>query len=189
MNRSSSTRLTLLPSQPFSSVALIASAFPVLAPERSEGTSQPRGKCGAFCADSSCGLPLLSRRPLDGLDDVHVAGAAADLAGDRPADLLFRRVRVLREERARRQHHPGRAEPALEAVLLLEPLLERVQAAGGSEALDGRDLAAVRLDGEVGAGLDRRAVDEHGAGAASRRVAADVDAGQTGAPQPVDEQE
>src|SRR6188768_3757159 len=99
MKRSSSTRLTLLPSQPFSSVALIASTFPG-APERSEGTNQPRGKCGAFCADSSCRLPLLASRPLDGLDDVHVARAAADLPRDRPADLLLRRVGVLGKQGA-----------------------------------------------------------------------------------------
>ena len=46
------------------------------------------------------------------------------------------------------------------------------------EALDGRDLGAVGLDGEHRARLDRPAVDVDGAGAALAGVAADVGAGQ-----------
>ena len=42
------------------------------------------------------------------------------------------------------------------------------------EALDGRHLVPVGLDGEQRARLDRLAVEQHRAGAARRRVAADV---------------
>src|SRR4051794_14259132 len=82
--------------------------------------------------------------PADGVDDVLVPGAAADVAGDRPADLLLARVSVLLEQRLRDQHHPRRAEAALEPVLLLEPLLDRVQSVRAGEPLDRRQLAPVR---------------------------------------------
>ena len=46
------------------------------------------------------------------------------------------------------------------------------------QALDGRDVGAVRLDGEHRARLDRPPIDVDGAGAALAGVAADVGAGQ-----------
>src|SRR5438128_617547 len=46
------------------------------------------------------------------------------------------------------------------------------------EALDGRDLASVGLDGKEPAGLHRHAVQEDGAGTAGRRVATDLGAGE-----------
>src|SRR5712692_1163015 len=62
---------------------------------------------------------------LDGLDDVHVTGAAANVAGDRPPDLFFRWVGVALEQRGADQHHAGSAEPALQTVLLVESGLHR----------------------------------------------------------------
>src|SRR5262252_4361405 len=56
------------------------------------------------------------------LDDVHVAGTAAQVARDRLANLLLARVLVAREERARRHEHSRCAEAALQAVLLGEAL-------------------------------------------------------------------
>src|SRR5262245_11060429 len=53
-----------------------------------------------------------------------------------------------------------------------------MQLAVAREALDRRHLQPVRLYPEDGAGLDRLAVDQHGAGAAGRGVAADVGAGE-----------
>src|SRR6187549_1073146 len=80
---------------------------------------------------------------LDGFDDVDVAGAAAEVAGDRLADLLLRRVRVARQQGGAGEHHPRRAVAALQAVLLPEPVLDRVQGAVLLQPLDGGDLAAV----------------------------------------------
>src|ERR1700742_3048087 len=112
MKRSSSTRLRLAPSPPI----LISSS-----------------------ADIS-GLPELGGCPEDGFDDVLVAGAAAQVAGQRPAHVLLGRVGVLVEERLGGQHHARRAEAALQTVLLPEALLQRVQLAGTSQALDGADF-------------------------------------------------
>jgi hypothetical protein len=86
---------------------------------------------------------------LDGLDDVLVAGAAADVPADRPADLLVGRIGVLFDERRPDEHHARRAEPALEAVVLLEGRLDGVERAVLLEALDGAQFVAVGLDGHI----------------------------------------
>ena len=129
-------------------------------------------------------------RVLHGLHDVLVSGAAADVPRERPADLLLGGARVLGEQRHRGQHHPRRAEAALEPVLLVEPRLDRVELRALGEPLDRGDLAAVRLHREHRARLRRHAVHEDGAGAAARRVASDVGAGEAERlAQEVDEQE
>src|SRR5581483_1246533 len=68
---------------------------------------------------------------LNGLDDVDVPGAAADVALDRTADLLLARLRRVREQVGRADQHPRRAVPALEGVVLRERLLQRVELAVG----------------------------------------------------------
>src|SRR5215510_2078262 len=96
-------------------------------------------------------LAHLLGRVLDGLDDVDVAGAAAEIPRDRLADLLLARILVSLEERDARHHHSRRAVAALQAVLLSEPLLHGMELAALLEVLDGPDLAAVGLHGEHGA--------------------------------------
>src|SRR5258706_15524060 len=113
-------------------------------------------------------------RVLHGLDDVHVARAAAQVPADGLADLLLARVLVALEERARGHQHARRAESALQAVLLGEALLHRMQLAALLQALDRGDLGAVGLHREHRAGFDRLAVEVHRAGAAMDRIAAHV---------------
>src|SRR5687768_8528618 len=100
MKRASSTRLTLcpIPRTPFPVVAIAAPS------------------------DRRAGAHALAGR-LDRLDDVLVAGAAAEVAADRPSDLLLRRRRVALQQRRPHQHHRRGAEAALEPVLLVERLL------------------------------------------------------------------
>ena len=75
--------------------------------------------------------------------------------------------------------HAGRAEAALQAVMLAERFLHRMQRrAVGGQALDGPDLVAVGHDRQRGAGFHRLAVEMHDAGAALRGVAADMGARQ-----------
>jgi len=88
------------------------------------------------------------------------------------------RPRVLREQRVRGHQHAGRTEAALQAMLLPEALLQRVQRAARREALDRGDPRAVGLDREHRAALDRLAVEVNRARAAARGVTADVRAGQ-----------
>ena len=126
--------------------------------------------------------PAPSARGQHRLHDVVVAGAAAEVAFE--ADSRTSRsvgLRVLLEQRDRRHHHARRAVPALQAVVLVERLLHRVQLAVGGQALDRGDRGAVGLHGEHRARLHRLAVEVDGAGAARRRVAADVRAGEAAA--------
>src|ERR1700757_2001356 len=99
--RGSSERLMLAP-------VYRSAAIAVMAPPR----SAPPGALGG---------------QQDAVDDALVAGAAADVAGQRLADLLLVGIRVGAEERRRLHDHPGRAETALEAVRVPHRLLQRAQ--------------------------------------------------------------
>src|SRR5438309_10877843 len=123
------------------------------------------------------GLAHDSRGVVDRLDDVHVAGAAAEVSRDRLAYLQLRRFRVRREEGDRGHHHSGRAEAALQPVLLMEAFLDRMELAILLEPLDSRDRSLIGLNREHRARLHRAAVHENGARAAVGRIAADVRAG------------
>src|SRR5262245_2050507 len=65
----------------------------------------------------------------------------------------------------------GSAEPALLRVVVPEGLLDRVELAVLFESFDGPNLLALRLDGQRRAGVDRLAVNDHRAGAASGAIA------------------
>src|SRR5215218_4024624 len=121
---------------------------------------------------------LLAGSGRDCVEDVPVAGAAADVPLQSLLDLVLRRLRRLAEERRRAHQHPGSAVAALEGVMVAERLLERRQLAPGGKSFDGLDLRAVRLDREHHAALDELAVDDHRARAAVAGVAAHVAAGQ-----------
>src|SRR5215471_5865079 len=90
-------------------------------------------------------LAQLGGGVLHRLDDVDVARAAAQVARDRVADLILAGVLVLLQQRAAGHHHAGRAEAALQAVLLHEAFLDRVQLAVLLETLDGLHIAPVGL--------------------------------------------
>src|SRR5437763_4408040 len=119
------------------------------------------------------------RRRVDGLDDVLVAGAAADVALEPAPDLCLGEPVAIRAEELDAGHdHPRGAEAALERVVLPEGLLERMELAALRETLDRRHLVAVGLDGEQGARLHRVPVEVDRAGAAEGRVAADLRPGE-----------
>ena len=80
----------------------------------------------------------------------------------------------LREQIGRGDQDAGRAEPALQRVMLVERLLQRAP----RQALDRAQLAAVDLDGEHQARAHRDAVELDRAGAADPVLAADVRARQ-----------
>src|SRR6476469_8327245 len=167
MNRGSSTRLTGAPRTSWTSVAIAL----LLSAGRSGGGRgrRRRGRSGGH----------RRRRLADRGHDVVIARAAADVALDRVADLLVRRVGVAGQEIRCGHDHPRRAEPALEAVLRPEPGLERVERTVGSlHPLDRPDVRAVGLDREHRAALHGLAVDGHGARPALAGVAADVGAGE-----------
>ena len=78
------------------------------------------------------GAGRLAERPgrlLHGFHDVVVAGAPAQVAGEPLANVGLARIRLVLQQRVRREQHAGRAVAALQAVLIPEALLQRVQLA------------------------------------------------------------
>src|SRR4051795_2390039 len=129
-------------------------------------------------------------RPADRAHDRRVSGATADLPGDRDPDLLVGGVRIAVQQCPRREDHPRRAEPALQPVHLMEPLLHGIQAAVVLEAFDRGDLVALGGRRQHRARLRRLAVHQHDARPAVGGVAAPVRAGQAElVAQEVDEQQ
>ena len=105
-------------------------------------------------------------RQLDRVDDLRVARAAAEVAGERLADVGLGGLRVAREQVVARDDQARGAEAALDRAGVDERLLDRVQLARRREPLDGHDLAALGLRGQHEAGADQRAVEVDRAGAA-----------------------
>ena len=123
---------------------------------------------------------LLERggRMQHGFNDVLVAGATAQIAGHADPHFGFGRVGVVLQEAVGAHQHARCAKAALQAVLFVKAVLQRVQHAAVGQAFDGFDFAALALHGEVGAGFHRLAVNVHGAGAAVAGFAADVGTGE-----------
>src|SRR5438128_766358 len=115
---------------------------------------------------------------LDGFDDVHVAGTAAQVSRDAAADLVLRRARIGRKQRLGDHQHAWRAEAALEPMLLPEAFLERMELTSLFQTLDSFDLATVGLNRQQRARLEGNTVDDDGTGAAIVGVATDVRASQ-----------
>src|SRR5919206_425984 len=91
------------------------------------------------------------RRRVDGLDDVLVAGAAADVALEPAPDLRLGQPVAVRAEKLDAGHdHPRGAEAALERVALPEGLLERMQLAAPRETLVRRDCTPYDGDVKIG---------------------------------------
>src|ERR1700722_5146228 len=129
-------------------------------------------------AAAASGAAHLRRRIEHGADDLVVAGAAAEVAGEPVACLGLARVRVAREQRLGGDQEAGRAEAALQRRMLEELLLQRMQVVAVRHALDGLDRVPFGLDGEHQARADEAAVDGDAAGAAVARAAPLLAAGE-----------
>ncbi len=124
---------------------------------------------------------------MDRIDDAVVGAAAAEIAAHPLAQLVVtERYRLRLEIRSdvtrhalaklgrhadRRADLTGRAIAALEPVMFDKRLLQRMERAGGAEALDRCDLAAFVLHGQSEAGIDALTGDQDGAGAARSLIA------------------
>ena len=109
----------------------------------------------------------------DGVDDRLVAGAAADVAGDRLHDFGAARGGIAIEQRLGSHQHARRAIAALGGKIL-------GRSASAADAVGSLLQAIQRLDGAAGHGLGQRqagemrlAVDQHAAGAAAALAAAE----------------
>src|SRR5215203_6421606 len=108
---------------------------------------------------------------LDGLHDVLVAGATAQVPFQALSYLLLRRIGILLQQADGGHDHARRAVAALQAVRLVEGLLHRMPHAVLRNAPDGGDLVPVSLHRQYRARLDRLPVDVDRAGPATGRVA------------------
>src|SRR5207244_930872 len=81
-------------------------------------------------------------RVLHRLDDLHVAGAAADVAAERLADFVLARAGIAAQQPGRRHDEAGRAIAALRAELLVEPALDCGEPPVPAEPFDGFDAPA-----------------------------------------------
>src|SRR5256884_1246058 len=113
-----------------------------------------------------------SRRQFDRLVDLDVAGAAAQVAGQRLLDLIARRSRVAREQCLRGEEKRRRAIAALRRAQLGEGVLQRVQLAARGHPLDRPHAPSRAGEAEHQTGEHGRAVDDHGARAALTQLAA-----------------
>src|SRR5579862_1085723 len=110
-----------------------------------------------------------------GLDDMLVTGAAAEVAGQRLANLRLIWGRPFVEETLHGHQDAGRAIAALQPVTVAHRFLQRMEmVAVGGEPLDGHDRVAVRLCREHQTGANRNAVEDHGAGTAYAVLATDM---------------
>src|SRR5215210_3491299 len=147
------------------------------------GTPPPTNFSGAWV---TCAPPLGRRvlghlvpvllDELDGLHDVLVACAAAQVPFQAIPYLLLRRVGILSQQADGGHDHAWRAVAALETVRLVESLLHRMPQAVLRDAPDGGDLVPVGLHRKDRARLDRLTVDVDRAGPATGRVAPRVHA-------------
>src|SRR5712691_941357 len=99
---------------------------------------------------------------LDSLDNVLVAGAAADIAFETCTNLFFSRVGIVFEQVIRGHNHARRAEAALQPVLLPEAFLDRMETSLRGQPLDGGDFSAIGLNCQYGTCFHRLAVEEDG---------------------------
>src|SRR5688572_16260675 len=114
------------------------------------------------------------------LDDVVISGASADVAFEFvPHRRLVESLRMAGDHVGRRHDHAGRAETALQTMMLPERRLHRMQFRAVGKSFDCKDIRAGSLCGKHCAGLHRLAVDMHHTGAALRRVAAHMRSGKS----------
>ena len=117
-------------------------------------------------------------RQFDGVENLLVAGAAADVAAEPFLDLFAVGKGVDAQRRGRRHHHAGNAVAALAGAGLVEGLLQHAQFAGLGQRLDSVDPGALHLRHRQQARLHQHAIDEHRTGAAFAGAAAFLVAGQ-----------
>src|SRR5258706_9442327 len=121
------------------------------------------------------GIPLLrdlKNRGFDGFENLQIARAAAQVSGNRFADLIAARVWVLVKQSLRGHQDRRRAIAALRCSEIGKSILQRMQLPIFPEALHSQDLFASALEGKQQARKQRLAVQKNGASASFTQFAA-----------------
>src|SRR5450631_2331675 len=116
-------------------------------------------------------------RRAHGLDDVLIAGAAAEVGRQHVKQIVIGNIRLALKHAHRQHQKARRAEAALQTVIVHEGLLHRMQRVAIGETFHGADFFARRLHREHQAGAHRLAIHDYGAGTADAVLAADMGAG------------
>ena len=103
---------------------------------------------------------------LDGVEDAHVASAAAEVSVEPFVNLRQCRLRMFLKEVVSGEDHAGSADAALRSTFLEEAPLNGVKLFVDDEAFDGCDPGAIGLQDGDEAGVDQISVDQDGAGSA-----------------------
>src|SRR3989449_1826596 len=119
-----------------------------------------------------------SRGQFDGLVDLDVAGAAAQVARERRLDLPAVRSRVVAQQRKGGEQERRGAVAALRRAQLGERVLQRVQLPARGHPLDGLHSAPSARLAEHEAGQHGPVVQQHGAGAAFAQLATVLRSGE-----------
>src|SRR5262245_21121632 len=114
----------------------------------------------------------------DRLVDLLVAGAAAEVAGDRLADSFAGRIGLALEQGFRGHQDARGAVAALRRSEVGKSGLQRMQLGAAGKAFHGLDAAPLALHRQHEAGELRLAVEQYGAGAALAELAAVLGAGE-----------
>jgi hypothetical protein len=121
---------------------------------------------------------LYVARHFNGIENLLISGAAADIAAKARFDLLSIGKRIGPERGGRRQQHARDAIAALAGAGLLEGILQHAQFAGLGQPLDGLNGRPLRLGHRQQTRLHQHAIDEHRTGAAFAGAAAFLAAGE-----------
>src|SRR5712671_3595018 len=121
------------------------------------------------------------RRIRDGGDDIGIAGAAADVAGEAVADLALRAGTASADQVARGDQHRRRAEAALQPMALMKTAAQRFHHRVAGEAFDRAHRTLVAGHRQHQARARRRAVDKDRASAAHAVLAAEMSSRQVAA--------
>src|SRR2546422_1167677 len=123
--------------------------------------------------------PHARRRQLHRLIDLDVAGAAAEVAGERVLDFVSGRPGIGFEERFGSEQKGGRAVAALRGAQVGERLLQGMQLAALRHRFDGSHGVAGARETQHQARQDRRSIQQHGARAALTQLAAVLRSGES----------
>ena len=144
--------------------------------ERAIGGRRPPGPLAGSRRSSAA---TCRRRIQHRVDDLAIAGAAAEHAAQRVLDLVFASAAdCVRSSAVAGDQHARRADAALRRAMREEGGLQRRQACRWPSPSTVRTARPAHLADRDQAGADRLAVEQHRAGAAIAGVAADLGAGE-----------
>src|SRR5882672_1937831 len=126
-----------------------------------------------MCSSSRAAL-IGGARIEHGLDNRHIASAAAEISREHFAHPIGVAIRLCGEQRMCRRDHARRTEATLQSMMLAEARLQRREALILRQPFDSDDFAALGLHRQHKTAAHSLAIDQHRAGTANPVLAADM---------------